>query len=140
MYLLMVYVGAVKRMQVSQEETTMIKFTSDLETKVSKIDEQHKELFDRINKVIALGEGSVTQEETEKTLNLLGDYISEHFRDEEELQRTSGYPQYEWHRGQHKLYVDSFRTLKSEYHKNGPSPAEQINSGMDRKAHTPSGC
>ena len=101
----------------------MVNFTADLETKVPKIDMQHKELFKRINDVIAMGVKSVSKEETEKTFKLLGDYITEHFRDEEELQRKSGYSKYEWHCGQHKLFVDAFNKLKLEYTKNGPSTA-----------------
>jgi len=101
----------------------MIKFSPDLETKVPKIDEQHKELFKRINDVIAMGAKSVTKEETDKTFKMLGDYITQHFRDEEELQRKSGYPKLDWHRQQHQLYIDSFNKLKKEYDQNGPSAA-----------------
>ena len=101
----------------------MIKFTPDLETKVPKIDAQHKELFKRINDIVAMGVKAVNKEETDKTFKLLSDYITEHFRDEEELQRKSGYPKYEWHREQHKLFVDSFKNLKQEYDKNGASAA-----------------
>ena len=99
----------------------MIKFTPDLETNVPHIDEQHRELFKRINSVVALGERSVSKEETDETLNLLGAYIHKHFGDEEELQRKSGYPKYEWHCGQHRQYVESFGQIKAEYEKNGPS-------------------
>ena len=99
----------------------MIEFSSNLETKIPQIDEQHKELINRINNVLALEKGVDSKEVTEKTINMLGAYIEEHFRDEEELQRKSGYPDYEWHREQHRLYIDSFKRLKEEYEKNGPS-------------------
>ena len=98
-----------------------ITFTPDLETGMPNIDEQHKELFKRINDVVKCGAASVEKAETEKTLVFLGDYIVEHFTDEEKLQRDSGYPQYEWHRGQHEGYVSEFRKLQREYVKNGPS-------------------
>jgi len=101
----------------------MIKYTPDLDTNVPKIDTQHKELFKRINDIVAMGVKSVSKEETDKTFKLLGDYIHEHFRDEEALQRQSGYPKLEWHREQHKLFVDSFNNLKREYDKNGASAA-----------------
>jgi len=99
----------------------MINFTPDLETKVDYIDQQHKELFKRINDVASLGAKSYSKEETDKTINLLGEYIIEHFRDEEELQKKYGYPKYEWHCEQHKLYIDTFNKLKAEYIANGPS-------------------
>jgi len=99
----------------------MINFTPDLETKVTHIDEQHKELFKRINDLVSLGAKSVNKEETDKTINLLWEYVTKHFRDEEELQRKHNYPEYEWHREQHKKYIESFIELKDEYAKNGPS-------------------
>ncbi|MCL2839289.1 MAG: hemerythrin family protein [Defluviitaleaceae bacterium] len=101
----------------------MVKFTPDLETKVSQIDTQHKELFKRINDVVAMGMKSVSKEETDKTFKFLGDYINAHFRDEEALQRKSGYPKYDWHRDQHKQFVEAFNKLKLEYNQNGPSAA-----------------
>ena len=101
----------------------MIKYTEDLETKIPKIDMQHKELFKRINDVIALGVKSVSKEETDKTFKLLEEYIDTHFRDEEELQRVSGYDKIEWHKGQHKMFADAYKVLKNEYYKNGPSAA-----------------
>jgi len=101
----------------------MINFTADLEVKVPNIDNQHKELFKRINDLTALGAKSVSKDETDKTIKLLGDYIIKHFRDEEELQKRYAYPKYEWHREQHKIYIDSFNKLKAEYDKNGPSTA-----------------
>jgi len=98
-----------------------INFTSDLETGVSKIDDQHRELIGRINDVVTIGGASTEKAETDKILQFLGDYIIEHFADEEALQRSSGYPKYEWHKGLHKEYIANFETLKAEYAKNGPS-------------------
>jgi hemerythrin len=92
-----------------------------MEVGIPKVDEQHRELVDRINQVMSLGVDSVSKEETQKTLNFLGDYIRKHFRDEETLQAQSGYPKYEWHREQHKLYVENFEKLDKEFKQNGAS-------------------
>lgn len=99
----------------------MIVLTKDMEVGVPKIDVQHKELIDRLNAVTAMGTKSVSREETQKTLDFLGDYIIKHFGDEEALQKQSGYPKYEWHRGQHQLYVTEFQKLKREFQANGIS-------------------
>ncbi len=99
----------------------MITLTKDMEVGVPKIDEQHKELVNRLNAVTTMGTTSASKEETQKTLNLLGDYIVKHFSDEEALQRQSGYPKYEWHKGQHQHYVDEFKKLKKEFDTNGAS-------------------
>jgi hemerythrin len=99
----------------------MITLTKDMEVGVAKVDAQHKELVDRINKVTSAEEQSATKEETQKMLDYLGDYIVKHFGDEEILQRESKYPEYEWHKEQHKLYVDNFNKLKEEFKTKGPS-------------------
>jgi hemerythrin len=99
----------------------MITLTKDMEVGVSKIDTQHKELIDRLNAVRLMGAKSVSIEETQKTLDFLGDYIVKHFGDEEILQKQSGYPKYEWHKGQHKFYIDEFRKLKKEFAASGVS-------------------
>jgi hemerythrin len=100
----------------------MITLSKDMETGVAKIDAQHRELVDRINAVTAMGAKSATKEETQKTLDLLGEYIVKHFSDEEALQEQAGYPKYEWHKGQHQQYVAEFQKLKKEFMTNGQSP------------------
>jgi len=54
-------------------------------------------------------------------LHLLGDYIKEHFADEEKLQQKHNYPLYDWHKRQHKIYIQAYEKLHKEYMKNGPS-------------------
>ncbi len=99
----------------------MITLTKDMETGIPKVDAQHKELVDRLNTVTSMGAKSVSAEETKRTLDLLGEYIVKHFGDEEVLQKQSGYPKYEWHRGQHQLYVGEFNKLRQEFARNGVS-------------------
>ena len=100
----------------------MFSLTKDMETGVAIIDSQHKELIDRLNQVISMGAKSVSKEETQKTLKLLEEYILKHFRDEEALQKQSGYTKYEWHKGQHQLYIAEFQKLRKEFEMNGASP------------------
>jgi hemerythrin len=92
-----------------------------MEVGVLKIDAQHRELVERLNAVVALGTKSVSKEETQKTLDMLGAYIIKHFGDEEALQKQSGYPKYEWHKAQHQIYVAEFGKLKNEFMANGVS-------------------
>ena len=100
----------------------MITITKDMETGISKIDAQHKELVDRLNAVTSMGVKSVSTEETQKTLDFLGDYIVKHFSDEEALQKQSDYPKYDWHKAQHQLFIAEFQKLKKEFAMNGYSP------------------
>jgi hemerythrin len=99
----------------------MITLTSDMMVGVQKIDTQHQELINRINAVSSMGAKAVSKEETQKTLDLLGEYIIKHFSEEEVLQKQSGYPKYEWHKGQHQIYIDNFHKLKKEFDTNGIS-------------------
>lgn len=99
----------------------MITLTKDMEVGVPKIDAQHRELINRLNAVISMGVKSVSAEETQKTLNLLEDYVVRHFSDEEVIQKQSGYPKYEWHKTQHQLYVGEIRKLKRTFAANGAS-------------------
>lgn len=99
----------------------MLTLTKDMETGVRKIDEQHIELINRINTVTSMGMQSISKEETQKTIDLLGDYIVTHFSDEEALQKQCGYPKYERHREQHQAYIAAFQKLKKEFAENGSS-------------------
>jgi len=99
----------------------MITITKAMETGVPKIDMQHKELISRLNTVVSMGVSSVSKEETERTLDLLEDYVIQHFKDEEELQKKSGYPKYEWHKEQHRQFVKELDKLKEEFEANGHS-------------------
>ena len=99
----------------------MITLTKDMEVGVPKIDAQHKELVDRINAVTSMGTKSVTQEETQKTINFLGDYVIKHFRDEEELHKQANYPKMAEHKQQHAQFIKAFEDLKKEFAQNGAS-------------------
>ena len=99
----------------------MIAITKDMEVGVAKIDEQHKELINRVNSIITMGSKSFSDEETQKTLDLLGTYVVQHFGDEEELQISCHYPRYEWHKAIHQAFIEDFLKLKEEFAKHGAS-------------------
>ena len=99
----------------------MITLSKDMEVGVLEIDTQHRELINRLNSLTEMGHDSVSMEETEKTLNMLEEYIVKHFSEEEELQRKNNYPEYESHKKLHKHYIDEFEKLKKEFEANGHS-------------------
>jgi hemerythrin len=108
----------------------MIILTSGLLTHIDVIDEQHKELVNRINALTAIGTKSVTKEEVEEMLDFLGKYIVKHFGDEEALMREFNYPKYDWHHETHRWYIAEFHKLKEEYNQNGFS--EQFNLLLEK--------
>lgn len=64
-----------------------LNWDNNLATGIVNIDNQHKELFDRINKLlIAMKEGK-GKDEVIGTLNFLEDYVIKHFTEEEEIQK-----------------------------------------------------
>ena len=99
----------------------MIELTKAFETGIPKIDEQHKELVNRINAVLNLGASSVTKDETEKTLKFLEEYAMKHFSDEEAIQVKCKYPKHDWHKQQHAGFMADIKKLKQEYLASGPT-------------------
>jgi hemerythrin len=99
----------------------MLSITKDMETGVEKIDAQHRELINRINTLLEIGEKSASEEETQKTIDYLGEYVVKHFGDEEEIQIKSSYPKYEEHKKLHAYYIDEFSRFKSEFAEKGNS-------------------
>ena len=78
---------------------------SSLVTGHEAIDSQHEKLVGLINRLAAAWdsperEGAVMQAITEMYL-----YANEHFREEEALMASVGYPQMEAHRGMHQAFV-----------------------------------
>jgi hemerythrin len=94
---------------------------SDLLTHVDWIDEQHNELFDRLNALREISAGRMTKE-AEEILHFLGKYVIKHFGDEERTMLEISYPQYEWHREWHQSYILKLQSLMEEYFRNGISP------------------
>ncbi|MDR0302759.1 MAG: bacteriohemerythrin [Treponema sp.] len=99
----------------------MLSLSKDMETGVEKIDTQHRELINRINSLLEAGEKSASKEETQKTIDYLGEYIVKHFGDEEEIQIKSNYPQYAEHKKLHTYYIDEFAKFKNEFAEKGNS-------------------
>jgi len=99
----------------------MIQLSKDMEVGVVEIDEQHMELVDRLNALVSMGHDAVSKEESQRTLDMLEEYIVKHFADEEELQRQNKYPEYEAHKKLHQLFIDEFEKLKKEFEANGHS-------------------
>ena len=100
----------------------MITFTKDLELGVPKIDAQHRDLIDKINKLSSMGAHSFSKEETKKTIDFLGQYVINHFRDEELLQVKSNYPKYPMHKELHQKFIQDFTKFSSDFDVTGPSP------------------
>lgn len=80
-----------------------------------KIDEQHEELFHKIEELLVMASSADLQanlEQCEKTLSYLIEYTVFHFQTEEALQNRKNYVDYE----QHKKIHQDFRNTVVSYH------------------------
>ncbi len=76
-------------------------FDDSLVTGNEMIDGQHKELIDKINKLLDSCETSKDKLVAIKTLDYLADYTEFHFGEEEKLQEDIQYPGIEAHKKEH---------------------------------------
>lgn len=94
---------------------------------VDKIDNQHKELFDRINKLMSAMKEGKGKDEVINTLDFLEGYVVKHFNDEEELQRKNNYPKYDIQHKEHEEFKNSLKELRTLCETKGMSAVLVIN-------------
>ncbi|MBI2264078.1 MAG: hemerythrin family protein [Armatimonadetes bacterium] len=90
-------------------------WTEDLAVGVAEIDNQHKELFQRINNLLEATSQRRGKEELDGVLKFLEDYVVVHFGTEEKFMTLHGYPEYHPHREQHGNFIMDLRNLKKQY-------------------------
>ena len=108
-------------------------FDESLVTGNAMIDSQHKELIDKINKLLDSCETSKDKLVAVKTLDYLADYTEFHFGEEEKLQQSINYPGIAEHKKEHdklRAVVQDLYTMLEE--EEGPSDAfvEQVNRNV----------
>jgi len=99
----------------------IFKWDTDLSVNFDKIDEQHKEFINRLNRLInalALDKG---EEEVGEAIKFLDGYIKEHFGMEEHYMSLNNYQYYREHKIEHNKFVDSFQAWKKDYELVGPT-------------------
>ena len=104
-----------------------MKWKENLSVGIDKIDNQHKELFDRMNKLIlAMREGK-GKGEVMDTLKFLEDYVVKHFSEEEELQKKNNYPKYNMQHEQHEGFKNQLKKLRENFESKGTSSLLVLN-------------
>lgn len=102
----------------TSEITAEIDWSDLLSVDIKDMDDEHKELFKRINTLLT------AMLDRNKSYNLLdishyiSDYIEFHFRHEEDMLEKFNYPKLIEHKKLHKTYEDDFRTIQERI-KNG---------------------
>ena len=97
------------------------KWTDDLLTGSTQIDNEHKELIKAINDLLESGSKGKGRAELEKKVKFLSSYTKTHFAHEEVLQIKSKYPDYNNHKKHHQHFIDTVENINKKLLENGPS-------------------
>ncbi|MDH4121535.1 MAG: bacteriohemerythrin [Deltaproteobacteria bacterium] len=92
---------------------------NDLSIGVELIDNQHKELFVRINNLLDACTQGKGAEEVGSVIKFLEDYVVTHFTDEVGLMTKHRYPEIEGHKALHDQFIQGFNKLKDQFEKEG---------------------
>ena len=79
------------------------------------IDEQHRELFRRVNALLALMHRGHSRLETEHLLVFLAGYTAQHFKAEERLMERHGFPDQVSHRQAHAAFEQRLEALHAKF-------------------------
>jgi hemerythrin len=94
---------------------------TELETGITALDRQHKEIYDCINNFFQKCSEDADADELDNLFNHLYDYTSKHFVYEENMQKYCKYPGIDEQQKQHALFLADIKELKSFVDINGSS-------------------
>lgn len=94
-------------------------WSNDLATGVDKVDDQHKELFARINRLLDACMSGKGVDEVNNTLDFLMRYVVEHFETEEAAMRRAHYAGYDVHRRLHANFRAEVEKMAHEIRAEG---------------------
>lgn len=92
-----------------------------LELGIREVDDQHRELFRRVDMLVEAMMARRGPEELAQVFDFLGTYVLEHFGAEEKLMRIHAYPERGAHEAEHRRFVDDFKALQRDYTREGPT-------------------
>lgn len=96
-----------------------IRWTEEWAIGEPRIDEQHKELFARVDALMEAVGSTARKELVADTLAFLEVYVLRHFRDEERIMQEAGYPALDQHKAQHSSFLDDYGRLKIAFESGG---------------------
>lgn len=97
-----------------------ILWTEDLATGVNRIDEQHRELFRRINILFDACNQGKGKGEIDGVVKFLEDYVETHFSEEEKYMKQYSFSAYSHHKARHLEFIQKFSGIKKKLHSEGP--------------------
>lgn len=98
-----------------------IQWRESLAIGIDEIDNQHKQLFEAIDKLFTACSQGKGRQEVSNTIDFLEDYTIKHFTDEENHHIRSSYPERVAHKQIHDKFLKNFQNLKQQFENEGPS-------------------
>ena len=89
-----------------------VEYNDSLITGNDMIDTQHRELTDRMNKLVESCDENNSKSVAMKTLDFLSDYMNFNFSAEEQLQKEIAYPEYDRHKVEHTAFKQTIKDLE----------------------------
>jgi hemerythrin len=97
-----------------------IRWTEEMETGIGIVDDQHRELFERIRHFFeAVDQGDI--QVTLQTVDYLAEYVIEHFNAEEAIMIKNSYDEFAEHRDQHTGFIKIVYRVKRKIAEEGLS-------------------
>lgn len=90
-----------------------IEWTQNLAVGVTEIDNQHKELFKRVNQYLEAMMERRGKEEIGKVIKFLENYVVTHFGTEERYMELHNYPDQRLHKEQHAAFIKTFNDIRA---------------------------
>jgi hemerythrin len=94
-------------------------WTTALSVGVKQIDEQHKTLFEKAEKLFEAGKNNQAKEYIGELLAFLEDYTKKHFADEEKYMISIRYPGYNEQKMAHTGFIQQLAKIRSNYMASG---------------------
>ena len=91
-----------------------LQWTEDLSVGVEEIDNQHKELFDRINNLDSAMKQGRAKEEVVRLIEFLDKYVIIHFSAEEKYMTDYSYAGYALHKTKHDWFKKEFSDIRTK--------------------------
>ena len=98
-----------------------------LDIGIDSIDNQHRELFNRLDQLLTSIEDGKGHDEVIKTLDFLEEYVIQHFNEEEELQTKINYPLLNIQHAQHEEFKIDLKEFRRIFETQGTSTLLALN-------------
>jgi hemerythrin len=98
-----------------------------LDIGIDRIDNQHRELFNRLDQLLTSIEDGKGNDEVIKTLDFLEEYVIQHFNEEEDLQKKTNYPLLNIQHAQHEEFKSDLKEFRNIFETQGTSTLLALN-------------